>query len=551
MVPESFHFEQVFRTMGLAPAAREALKNAAYFVLHSLSRHKFSPYHLKKIEEKGFHRLSSKLLKSICGDQYKIVLDTLKEAGAVEEAPDGYQAGVRSRGFRLSRAMDMSVSVPRELAGGVRTRYQKHLVEQEKANHDSLASLAHLTKWFDSSDLTINVEQAHNFIELAHVKIQAMIANSSLPPDAKAEVAGRVALRLSYQIGSVNAFDKGEYRLSSRGRDERLHSVLTSMKRELRSFIQYQGQYLVSLDIRSSQPYLFTMLLRKSFFSSSVTNRLGWKSLVYESQAKRTGSRLPMAPTGPGATPPARLTAPTLMSTMFPGLENLTEKQVVDRARFLKVSWKSGIYGLLADELRASGVSVESTEAMKKLVMWLFFEHASYKYGDDRFKAFAALYPVEAGVIRGVNRLDAKLLPVILQRLESRIMLHQVTKAMSEKVPGAVLLAVHDCVLTTPDFAPEIEAVMKDELTRITGLAPGIKAEVKSAEDELDRLLSFTQSIFQDSVDAVQKSKTPLTYANYKLIPPLLEAEASYGKMSTRFNPFFYGRYEVPFNDGP
>ncbi|MFC7669028.1 hypothetical protein ACFQT0_17970 [Hymenobacter humi] len=349
----------------------------------------------------------------------------------------------------------------------------------------------------------------------------------------------------------MKAFDKGEYRLSNRGRDERLHSVLTSMKRELRSFIQYRGRYLVSLDIRSSQPYLFTILLKKSFFSSSVTNRLGWKSLVSEGQAKRAGSRPPTPPTDPGATPLARLPAPVLMSTMFPGLENLTEEQVVGRTRFLKISWGAGIYGLLTDEFRARGFSVESAEAMKKQVMWLFFEHGSYKYGDDRFKAFAALYPVEAGVIRGVHSLEAKLLPVLLQRLESRILLHRVTKTMNEKVPGAVLLAVHDCVLTTPDFAPEIEEVMQDEFTRITGLAPGIKAEVKSAGDELDGVLSFAQSIFQDSVDAVQKSETPLAYANYKLIPPLLEAEASYGKMSTRFNPSFYGRYEVPYNDEP
>lgn len=545
-VPESFLFEKIFDQKDVTPTVRVAFKNTAYFVLHALSRHKFSLYELEKLEETGYLNLSAALLKKICGNSYKIVLEALKRAEVIEESPNGYQTGVRSKGYKLHSSMEKSALIPKELAGRVRERYQQHSAEQEKASRDSLAPLAHLTKWFDSPDLTINVEKAHDFIELANVKIKMMIAGSTLSADVKAALEGRVALRLSYQINSVKAFAAGDFRLSNRGRDERLHSILTSMKRELRSFIQYQGQNLVSLDIRSSQPYLFTMVLRKSFFSASVKNPLSWKALVAGFKPKAVAS----SPT-PSSTPvpdPAYLPAPELLSIMFPGVTHLSEKQIVDRTRFLKISWTDGIYGILADELRASGAKINSVESMKKLVMWLFFEHGKYKYNDARFKAFADLYPVEAGVIRGISSIQPKLLPVLLQRLESRIMLQMVTKSMSEKVSEAVLLAVHDCVLTTPDSATQIEAVMREELARITGIAPGIKVEQKSSDAELDALDSFSRTIFEDSLEAVQKSKMKLDYADYKLVPPLLNAPASHGKLSTKFNPFFYGRYEVPSN---
>lgn len=432
--------------------------------------------------------------------------------------------------------------MPRELDGEVRKRYQKHADEEEKKNQVSLASIRHLTKWFDSSELTIDVKGAHNFIELAYIRIKMLLFESELSPTVKAELQGRILLRLNYQIASVKAFESGEYQLSNKGRDERLHSILTSMKRELRSFIQYKGQYLSSLDIMSSQPYLFTMLLRKGFYSTSVRNPLGWKSVTtgFQSKNERTGTKVtPLSP------PHSQLPAPTLISTMFPGCKHLTEHQTLERSLFCNISWPEDFYTLLAKELQARIPRLVSREATKKFVMWLFFEHRSYKDKDEQFQAFESLYPVEAGVIRGINEIQPKLLPVLLQRLESRIMLHKVTKAISQKLPDAVLLAIHDCVLTTPDAASEVRAIMEKELTAITGLIPGVKEEAKSAADELDELSGFAQSLYDDSLRSLHQSQAQLSYADYKMSPPLLGEYASHNGLSNKFNPFSYGRHPV------
>jgi len=548
-VPGAFDFDSVFGSVS-GTANRETLKNASYFILDALSRHKFSLRHLEKIEIEGYYNLSSKLLKRICGNSYSSVLDTLKTAGIIEMSAEGYQPGVKSRGYRLSQAMDQSELVYKELSGNIRSQYQKYSAERRKDDSDSLTSLAHLTKWFDSQELTIDVIEANKFIELGNLKIQALIASSGLSPEGKAVVRGRAALRLTHQINSVSEFGRGEFRLHNKGRDERLHSLLTNMKRELRSFIQYQGQPLVSLDIRSSQPYFFTMMLKKGFYSLSSKNPLGWKSLVGTLLVQKHPPEAPTTLPTPG-TPLATLTSPQLMSIMFPGCSHCTDKQVFDQTRFLQISWAEGIYGLLVEEFSVSGGGVQSIEAMKKLVMWLFFEYRPYKYMVSRFKDFEALYPIEAGVIHGANQLQGNFLPLLLQRLESRIMLHRVSKVIAEKLPDAVLLAVHDCLLTTPDFAPEVEMLMRAELTEITGLAPGIKIETKSSGTELDGLSDFAQKIYNDSLKAVKKSKGSLAYASYKLIPPLLNEHVKHGTTSSFFNPFFYGRYEVPDNPAP
>ena len=319
------------------------------------------------------------------------------------------------------------------------------------------------------------------------------------------------------------------------------------MKRELRSFVQFDGQYLVSLDIRASQPYLSTLLMRKGFYSAGARNSLGWRSLVggIKTKEEQTAST-------PAFTL-AHLSASTLLPVMFPRYHQLSESQLSDQGRFLKVSWETDFYTILAEEFRVEGIELGPRNAVKRFVMWLFFEHKPYKYGEVRFVAFEKLYPVEAGVIRGIGVIQPKLLPVLLQRIESRLMLHHVAKTVSEKLPESVLLTVHDCLLTTQDSVSEIELMMRAELTAITGLPPGIKREATSSEIALDALATFAQTIFDGSQAAVEKSitrKTGVSYAGFKLIPSLLNANASYGNQSTRFNPLYTGRIELPdFDD--
>jgi hypothetical protein len=48
----------------------------------------------------------------------------------------------------------------------------------------------------------------------------------------------------------------------------RLHSPLTQMKKEFRYFLSYEGEKLVSLDLRNSQPFLSTVLLDPDFWGN-------------------------------------------------------------------------------------------------------------------------------------------------------------------------------------------------------------------------------------------------------------------------------------------
>jgi hypothetical protein len=68
-------------------------------------------------------------------------------------------------------------------------------------------------------------------------------------------------------------------------------------------------------------------------------------------------------------------------------------------------------------------------------------------------------------------------LPILLQRLESRLILHQVTKVISKKLPSAPLFTVHDCVLTTNEYSEKVQSILEKELEAATGIKPGLTIE--------------------------------------------------------------------------
>lgn len=539
-IPEAFSFDRDVPTApDTNPVERENLKNACYFILSALLRYRHDYKALQTLEVTGYLPLSSELLKKVCGNQYKAALDALVDNGVIERASDSYSIK-HSKRYRLTRHMTTSASVHRELSGTVRNRYLRTWEESEQDRAGGLSSLTHLTKWLDPLRLTVDLQSAHDFIEHAFHRINGLINTSDLSEVEKHEARGRAQLRMNYQIGDLQALANGTYQVANNGKDERLHSVLTRIKKELRSFLLYDGQPLVSLDIRSSQPYFFTKLLSKKFYSASVKNPLGFKSLVQGPQHSPSPRLLPPTPT------------PDLYSNMFPGLSETPDEQILARSVFRQFSWGTGFYKQFAEQLNTISTKHLDESQAKRLVMHLFFEHRPYKFGTESFQNFARLYPLEADVIRGMNKLNGTLLPVLLQRLESRVMLHKVSRTIAELLPEAPLLSVHDSLLTTPPHASAVKDLMISELMAVMGLQPGVKEDTKSSEDELQDLEQFAQSIFGDTLESVKKwsrdvaneSTTSFSFAGERRIEPLLHRTPEYNGKKLIFNPYYYSAEE-------
>ena len=116
---------------------------------------------------------------------------------------------------------------------------------------------SYLHKWFNDS-LAIDEDAALNYLSLSH------------SIDRKEDKTKALDRYNSAVIG-VDKMADSNYYFSVDTTAGRLHTNYTSMPSEIRNFTKYDGQELVSLDFKNSQPVMSTLLFAPQFWVKNET----------------------------------------------------------------------------------------------------------------------------------------------------------------------------------------------------------------------------------------------------------------------------------------
>lgn len=128
----------------------------------------------------------------------------------------------------------------------------------------TVAKHAYLTKWFNKR-LTIDYKKVEAFL---HEEWLLKNDNQALwDYDPSRKIYKSPYLQLNSAKLAAEFLVRGEYNLKIDGNVHRFHSNLTNMRGLIRNAVTYNGQSLVAIDIKNSQPYFSTLLLRESFWS--------------------------------------------------------------------------------------------------------------------------------------------------------------------------------------------------------------------------------------------------------------------------------------------
>ena len=196
----------------------------------------------------------------------------------------------------------------------------------------------------------------------------------------------------------------------------RVHTNLTNLKSDMRRFLTYRGQSLVNLDIRNSQPLFFAVLLKGNYQSQPMPD---------------------------------------------------------DVRRYIDLVQEGKFYDHLMD---AAGVAADGRAAFKRT----FFGRVFFCENDpihDSARMFEEEFPNVYAVIRSMKAADYCALAHKLQRAESDLMIGKVAKRIMDEMPDAFIATIHDSVVTTPDHAEAMKAIMLQEFSEI-GLNPTINVEL-------------------------------------------------------------------------
>lgn len=237
----------------------------------------------------------------------------------------------------------------------------------------------------------------------------------------------------------------------------RFHSNVTNSPKGFRPYLRIYNEPLCNIDIKNSQPYLSTIILTNPGKVSYLTENTAFALLLQ-----------------------------TLKVT-------LTE----DVKKYIYLVANGQLYEYLMTEFAREGLHLNRAETKVQVLRILFARNRKPKDETNRKarEIFTARFPKVhrifskvRGHASGDKFTNYKRFAILLQRIESYLMLDIVMKRIYKELPGTIAVTVHDSIMTGI-LTNNVEAVRKilvEELTTFVGFRPNVSIEgiIESKEEE-------------------------------------------------------------------
>jgi hypothetical protein len=393
---------------------------------------------------RGFVNLNAKTLQKVIHN-YKAYLDHLLNHRFIQTDMK-YVVGKKSFGFRLCNYKDHKATVTTipvtylPLIKHKRNELNRKQQEYAKTRKQYL----HLTKWFNKQ---LEIDSAGAIAEAERLfpeKTEGIRGTRKGKPSDWA--------RRYKAIQAITKFENQEFYYSVDDNVGRFHSNLTNIKRELRNYITYDGQKLVNVDIKNSQPLFSTLLFDKSFYSEkcqfiNIFNIPTILSLLSSTKHSYT-------------------------TTIIMVVKALEKSEYHDVKDYLKFVNSGAFYEKISKVMHPTATTFDKL-SMKKMIFTVFFSNNRYM-GQPKAKSkreFKELFPNVYEIFRIIKLRNHSALAHILQRIESEVMIQKVASRISKERPELPIFTIHDSIATTVGNEDYVTAVIQEEVSRLTGLS--------------------------------------------------------------------------------
>lgn len=425
--PVYFYIPANLNLVELSPALAEQA-DCAHYLLHCvIIRTAFW-----QADAAGYVRLKVAYLRKVIPDRHERQLRRALVNVGVLECDHGYQAGVRSRGYRLAA----------RYAGGFRrvgcqdTRVARRVrALRPSPNRPRSEVHRYLYQWYRR--LEIDRAQAEQIaLGLEHPQIHAV---------------------------AIDMIDNGDVEFSS-CKQGRVHTNLTRLSRELRPALRVNGQPLKNVDLVNSQPLMLALLIH-----------------AYRGEVPRMVSELSNQATGSSFNQCITPRPPTIhTNTMSNNLSGRSEAQppsgfeqlTGDLSEYIELCEQGMIY----EKLQSLGKLDElSRSDLKKKVFTEVF-YGRNEAATDFTRHFRVAFPRTAALIRELKVGDHGNLARLMQKVESSFMIGRVCRRLMMDHPEIPIFTIHDSVMTTRAGVPTVVRVIENEFARL-GLRPKVKID--------------------------------------------------------------------------
>lgn len=235
----------------------------------------------------------------------------------------------------------------------------------------------------------------------------------------------------------------------------RLHTNFTNLKSDMRKHLRFNGQqHYISQDIKSCQPLLVIALLDQNFWLN-----------------KRVGNKLILSDLGLEMADFNQRAWQELLKLLkdINSIEDvITYKDIVLSGKFYQK-----INKMLYNK---DTITDEEKSRLKDEVFLMLYSKNHHHFPSK--KIFKDNFPTITRLFELIKRGKHELLPTILQRIESNLIIDTACVNLDEAYPEIPLLSIHDSLATTLEYKNIVKQELINTFETKLGITPLIKEEV-------------------------------------------------------------------------
>ena len=400
---------------------------------------------------KGFINLSAKIMQGVVHNYNEYLEYLIKHR--VIRTDKKYIVGRKSMGYILNGLDHDSEIVLVKISDFIiRKKRAKEYTANELEKKKVSSKYPYLTKWFNDK-LQIDAEGAKAKIEELFPQLKGAIRG------VRKGKASRMTKKYCAKL-AVQKLVNQDYYYSVDDNVGRFHSNLTNIKKELRHYITYDGETLVNVDIKNSQPLLSSILFDPSFYSQTKPRYINLYNIPSSFEYLTNNNKYTYSHT---------------IIMLVKTLQKVDNKEV---KQYLRMAKSGNFYKELSKAMYPKLAFDKGR--MKELTYKVFFSSNKSIQGMNNLskRQFRMKFKSIYGMFAAIKRKDHRALSHILQRIESEIMIQNVCKRISIEHPTLPIFTIHDSVLTTDGNQEYVAKIIKEEAFKITGLKVSLGIEI-------------------------------------------------------------------------
>lgn len=418
--PENLDLESLYLTNGYSPTVR---KNMIIRTLKIVSRLIPTNYNQYQFKKDYYVFLNSKFKRGILYNYYTDFHNELINCEKpVIEMSSSYKVGEETKFYRLTEQY----------------RNSKIKIFEYKEKKDKKDNGDFISNQFFKHKLSFNI------------KVNQYLFNFYKEVDNRLKTDTQRILIKNYigrNLNIIKEISNKEIYFGRSNSNKRFYSSITSLNRIIRPFLLINNEEIISIDIKSAQPYILASIIKKTFYLKENTKTYSYNNI----NNKISGALL------------------------FTRFYRWNDKEL---EKFRNIKFEDDFYSLvLKGELGRDPTKIERERLKSKTMLFLFFNNQKARKENELSFLVNQFPEVNRFIVRALDSLGERKFSFILQRAESLLVLDICAKEFNDTFPDEPFYTIHDAILSTSKNSDFIYKLMEKRLSEHTGIKPGLKLE--------------------------------------------------------------------------